>query len=126
MMNIRPMEIDDLTELRDLHSKFFSKDFPFPDFLNNYLSSFVVTDDDKIITGGGVRLIAEAVIVTDKEYDINKRRKALIEMLRASMFICGIKDFDQLHAFVTDEKWKRHLLKQGFKVAKGQTLVIGV
>lgn len=126
-MNIRSLTDDDVTQLREIHRRYFAKEFDFPDFFTNYLSSFVVTDGiGDIIVGGGVRVITEAVIVTNKDFSPKKRREALLEVMRASTFTSSIRGFNQLHAFVQDEKWKSHLEKIGFRKAKGQALVIGV
>lgn len=126
-MKLRAFTESDIAELREIHKRCFDEEFPFPNFLENYLSSFVVIDsNDKIITGGGVRVITEAVMVTDKNYEIVKRREAMLQMMQASMFTSASRGFNQLHAFVQDEKWLKHLERIGFKKSKGQTLVIGV
>ena len=126
-MNIRAITLKDIEILKDLHYRFYKDEFEFPDFLNNFLSSFVVTDDnDKIIIGGGVRLITESVIVTDKNYPIKDRRLALLEILRASMFTAARENYNELHAFVQDDKWMRHLKTHGFRDTKGKALVINL
>lgn len=124
---IRPITDEDISRLKVIHSRYFSKEFDFPDFFTNFLSSFVVTDNnDDIIVGGGVRVITEAVIVTNKDFSPKKRREALLEIMRASMFTSSLRGFNELHAFVQDEKWLSHLTKIGFRKSKGQALVIGV
>jgi hypothetical protein len=126
-MNIRVMNPADLFELKEIHSEFFSNEFEFPNFFNNFLSSFVVTDENgRIITGGGVRLIAESIIITDKDYPIEPRRKALFEMLAASAFTASSRDFRQIHAFIQDEKWLNHLKRKGFKETVGKSLVLNI
>lgn len=124
-MNIRAIKNEDVEELRAIHTKFYNDEFEFPNFFDNYLSSFVVTDEDgRIITGGGVRTITESVIITDKDYPIRERRTALLEMLRASIFTASSGEFKQLHSFVQDDKWYKHLKRFGFKETKGKALVL--
>ena len=126
-MILRKLERNDVEELRIIHEKFFSKEFPFADLFDKSLSSLVVTDDEeKIITGGQVRVIAESVIITNKDYPIKDKREALQEMLRALMFTANLKGFNQLHAFIQDENWERHLKRYGFKKTKGQALVLNL
>lgn len=126
-MNIRVINLNDINQLREIHQKHYKDEFEFPDFFDNFLSSFVVTDgDDKIITGGGVRTIAESVIITDKDYQIPKRRKALHEMLAASAFTASSREYKQLHAFIQDNKWLRHLKRVGFKETVGKSIVLNL
>lgn len=126
-MIVRRMNPSDIHALGKIHEKFYESEFSFSDLFGNSLSSLVVTDDDdKIILGGQVRVIAEACIVTDKDVKVEERRRALVNILNHFRQGAGCKGFDQLHAFVQDEKWKRHLIKAGFKPTKGEALVISV
>ena len=126
-MDIHVINPSDINTLRLIHAKFYKHEFEFPDIFNHYLSAFVVTDEnDRIITGGGVRVIAEAIAITDKDYPIKERREALMEMLRASMFTANAQGFNQLHAFIQDGKWLRHLKRAGFNNTKGQALVLNL
>jgi len=124
MMQIRALRVDDIEKLREIHNSFYSDKFEFPDFLHNYLCAFIVTDDNnQIITGGGVRLIPEAVIVTDLQSNVDERRKALYQVLDACEFITKKADFDRLYAATHDEKWTKHLSKVGFH-SRGNFLVL--
>lgn len=126
-MNIRALRPEDIDQLRNIHSSYFKEQFEFPDFLNNFLCAFVVIDDsDTIISAGGVRAIAESIIITDKSYPIKERRSALYQVLDASCFISKRASFDQLHAFIQDDNWLRHLQKIGFSRTKGQALVLNI
>lgn len=124
-MNIRALEASDIEQIREIHAKHFSHEFNFPDFLHNFLCAFVVDDDQgKIISAGGVRAIAEVVIVTDKDYPIRPRRSALYQILDVSEFISKKADFGELHAFVQGDNWQRHLRRIGFLPTKGKALVL--
>lgn len=126
-MNIRVINVDDINQLRNIHFRYYKDEFEFPNFFDNFLSSFVVTDrNGKIITGGGVRTIAESIIITNKDWIIDERRKALYEMLTASAFTASSREYKQLHAFVQDEKWLKHLKRVGFRETKGQSLILNL
>lgn len=126
-MKVRAINPSDINELKIVHDKFFKNEFEFPDFLNGYLSSFVVIDDNEgIVTAGGVRAIAETVLITNKDYNIKKRHLALLKSLMMSSHIARSNKFDQLHAFVQDKNWLGHLKKVGFTETKGQALVLNI
>jgi len=126
-MNIRSLQLEDIEVIRKIHETHFKNEFEFPDFLNNFLCAFVVENEDgRIISAGGVRAIAESIIVTDKSYPIKDRRAALYQVLDASCFLTKQASFDQLHAFIQDANWLRHLQKIGFSPTKGQALVLNV
>lgn len=126
-LRVRGLFDRDIPELGRIHDKFFSGEYSFDELLTNALSSFVITDDkDKIIIGAQVRQIAEVVAVTDKDVEIGIRRQALLRLMNIAAYTCSANKYKQLHAFVQDEKWLRHLEKAGFKKSKGQALVLGV
>jgi len=126
-MKLRCINYSDEDRLKEIHSKYFSSEFEFPNFFDNFLSSFVVADENnEIIAGGGIRPIVEAVIITNKDIEIEKRRLALIEILRMSMFATAVREYKELHAFIQDDKWLRHLKKAGFRETKGRSLVLSV
>jgi hypothetical protein len=125
---IRNLSERDLPKLLDIHRNFYEKEFIFPE-LNDpkWLGKYVVTDDyDNVILFGGVRLLAESVAMTDKRYSVRERKAALIKLLQASLFVSSHLNFDQLHAFIQDETWSKHLKKYGFKPCKGAPLVINL
>jgi PAS domain-containing protein len=124
-MKIRALVPSDIDEIRRIHEQFYKEEFDFPDFLNNFLCAFVVTDEDgKIISAGGVRAIAESVIVTDKNFSVRDRRQALYQVLDVSEFITKHADFKELHAFVQDTTWISFLMTVGFCPTKGKALVL--
>ncbi len=125
-MIIRAMTPDDIQPLREIHQRYFKNDFPFPDFTEHFLNAFVVLENDEIITAGGVKTILESVVISNKDMSPVIRRDALQRLLLASMFTAGSFGYDQIHAFVTDDKWRRRLIKSGFQPTAGQSLFIGV
>ena len=126
-MKIRGLEPEDIAPLKDLHEHFFQDQFSFPDFLNGFLTAFTITDDDgKIIIGGGVRTMAEAVIITDIDAPRVKVGRALVEAFNASKYICKRFEQPHLHAFVTNYHYERHLRMRGFSSIKGAALVLDI
>jgi hypothetical protein len=124
-MNARAITLEDMKKLREIHARFFANEFSFPDFTTGFLCAFVVTDDSQeIIAAGGIRPIAESILITNKDFLIKERRSALLEVMNISEFVCKKSGYDQLHAFIQDENWLRHLTDVGFRPTKGQSLVI--
>jgi len=116
-MIIRQMTPADANKLKEIHEQQYAADFEFPH--GKFIMEFVVVDDDnKVISGGGVRSIAESVIITDKCFSPRIRREALLEILNASLLTCGKFGYDQLHAFVKDPTWEKVLEKYDFKLCK--------
>lgn len=113
-MNIRRLEIDDINHIKELHRKYYSE-FEFPNFFNRFLSRFAIIDEnDEIVIAGGVRPIAETVLITDQTKSRIKIGRALIEAHRVSMYTCVRNDIDELHAFVTNDQYASHLIRHGF------------
>jgi hypothetical protein len=125
-MTIRELTNTDINVLYEIWKKHYSEEFTFPNFSDHFLNAFVVEDNDRIITGGGVRLIAESILITNKDIGKLTRRDALIMTLQASQFFCKKNGFNQLHAFVQDEKWQDILEQYDFRPTVGNALVIDI
>lgn len=115
MINIKLMSPNDQAELDILHEKYYKDEFEPTTFNGDFLSSFVIRDKDgKIIMGGGVRPIAETILVTDKSANPHLLGDALLEALKFSQHTCRLYRIEFLHAFVKDEAYAKHLIKHGF------------
>jgi len=124
-MNIRSIQASDLNCLKKIHEEFYKDEFEFPDFLTNFLGAFTVTDEnDKIVLSGGIRTIVEIIAITDKNRDSIERQVALYKLLDASEFVARKSNYNQIHAFVQDEKWARRLKKSKFEPIVGDGLVL--
>lgn len=124
---IRSFEPDDYLEVKRIHEKFYKEDFTLPNFYDKFLCSFSVIHDGKLVTAGGVRIIPETVIVTDKDISVRNRVKALQEMLQATTFVTERYGYSNLMAeVINDDSWKQHLMSVGFKPTKGNVLVLGL
>lgn len=126
---IRNLKLEDIKQIREIHERYYKNEFDFPNFFDKFLSVFVVSDDNdpsKIIAAGGIRTIAEAVIITDKSSPICDRRDALYHMLAAFLCNSGLNGYDSIHAFIQDPKWEQHLKRVGFKPTNGNSLILKV
>jgi hypothetical protein len=114
MIKIRRLEAKDKEIIKKLHESYYNE-FELPNFYNGFLSQFAIVDEnDDIIVAGGVRPIAESIIVTDQTMSRIKIGRALVEAHRASLYTCAINKIDELHAFVTNEQYASHLIRHGF------------
>lgn len=118
---IRALTPNDIEEIRKIHERDYP-DLNFPNFYS-MMSAFVIEDENKeIIMAGGVEAIAEALLVTNKESSRIKIGKALVEAQRFAMFTCGRFNIRELHAFVTDKNYAKHLIQHGFEIRDEQVL----
>jgi hypothetical protein len=124
-MIIRALREDDIPKLHAIWKKHYANEFLFPDFLKHFLHAFLAEDEDgQIITAGGVRVLSEAVLITDKDKSPITRYKALCKMLHVAEFVANSNKFDQLHAFVRDETWERTLQKHDFHECANKAFVL--
>lgn len=122
-MNIRCLAKEDLPTIEDIWERHYRKEFDVEDLFENTLGMFAVEEEKRIICIGGVRPIAEAVLMTDKDVSVRTRLSALMKVLDVSEMIAKGHNFDQLHAFVQSSRWERHLARVGFRPTVGQALV---
>lgn len=123
-MIIRNFESSDVPQLKEIHQQ-YKDEFPIEEFKDNYRAFFTVADDSgKVIIFGGVRLIPEVVIMTNKTHSPKTRIKALKLFYQAISWISAKNGLRYLHAFVQDKTWERQLIKYGFRSTKGKALVI--
>lgn len=122
-MNIRSFDLTDIETVRQIHEKHFRHEFTFPDFLD-FITAFVVEDEQGIITAGGIRDIAECVLVTDLSRDPRVRIQALYKMLDASTFVCRKTGYDQMYVWSQNPRYTRRLTRNGFRLPQGQSLIL--
>lgn len=114
-LKCRQLTLEDVDHLRELHEKYYSQ-FDFPDFFKECIANFGIIDEEsnEIVIAGGVRPIAESLLVTDQKFNRIKIGRALVLAQRISEYICQNSGLDELHAFVTNEDYKNHLIQHGF------------
>lgn len=126
-MTIRSIEVSDLEAIKKIWENHYKNEFEFPDFVTNYLCSFVVVDEnDNIIAISGLRTIVECVTLTNKVYNLEVKLEALNRVLTVSGHLTSQLGYDQIHAFVQDKVWEEFMKKAGFHSTKGSALVINV
>lgn len=124
-MVIRAINPNDLPQLKLIHDKHFKDQFDFPNFLNNYLCAYLVEDDDgNIIVGGGVKTIAESVVITNMDLSVRERMMGLQNIQQINQYICNKFNYNELHAFVQNDDWAHHLTNVGFNPVVGKCLVL--
>ena len=122
-MRIRAFEPSDLQKLRELHEKHFKYEFDLPNFME-FVCAFVVEDDNGILTIGGVRDIAECIAVTNMDRKPTHRINALYQLLDASIFVCQKSDYDQMFVWSQNDKYSNRLMRNGFRLPRGKSLIL--
>jgi hypothetical protein len=125
-MIIRGLFKDDIDNIQNIYTQYFSKEFRLNEFLDAHLiqGMVAVNEDNKIVCAAGIRTIAESVLMTDKSFSVRDRREALYKILTASAHICKNMQYNELHAFTQDKIWEKHLHRVGFHATKGLSLVL--
>lgn len=117
----------DIAKLKEIHEKFYAEEFPFPDFFGEFMAGFVIEDANKrILLAGGVKPLAESVIITNKDMNHVSLGRALVETIDISTRICNKHHIKQLHAFIQDDVYGKHLLERGFEPVVGRPLVLSL
>lgn len=120
---IRAFAPGDLEKVKKIHSLHFANEFNFPDFLE-FICSFVIEDEQGIVLAGGIRDIAECVAVTDLSRHPKDRARALYQLMDASVFVCNKSGYDQMYAWSQNSKYTKRLLRNGFRLPQGQSLIL--
>ena len=117
-MKTRLYTKNDYATAKVIHEKYYEFEFPFPDFNDlNSAGRYVVEDDDgSVILVGDLKLLVEAVLLTDKSKHPRKVHDALTAFLTVATFEAK---FTQLHCTVFDPRWMKQLVKRGFDKCKG-------
>lgn len=116
-----------IERLKEIHEKHFKGEFDFPNFCSKYLALWSINDEnDKVICAGGIRSIAESVIITDLSLPRRTRVKALQMMHEITTHNVSRLDYEEFHVFIQDENYERQLIKSGFVPTRGKCLVYKV
>lgn len=125
-MILRSMTHLDSLELEEMSQRYYPE-FNSPEFEDNYFNKFTIChNNNEIIMGGGMRNIAEVVLVTNKEQNKHLLGDALIKSLGYCVNGARQKNIDFLHAFVKDESYAKHLIRHGFEIREGKSLSLYV
>lgn len=118
------MDVDSLDDFDELYEKHFSAQFPKP--INvNIPAARTVTDGDILLASGFVKLLVEAIIVTEQDAGVSDRVRAIKLLLNDLIVWCKEKRVEQIHVFPSDEKFVEILKTHfGFKDCKVKPLVL--
>lgn len=125
-LKTRTIILNDLEKIREINEINFP-DLELPDFKKMLSQGFIIEDEkNEIVMAGGIKLISECLLVTNKNMSRIKIGKALIiaqgACIHASLAF-GIKD---IYAFTHNEDYTKHLIKHGFYEKNGKTLMMGL
>lgn len=123
-MNIKVLS--DYNKLKNIYNKHYKNEFSFPSF-EEFIIKFQVNDEkDNLVVAGGMRMIPEIILITDKDAPVLDRRIALLTALDYMIHNGQQMSLRELHAFIQDPKWSKQLQRIGFVPTKGQALVMGI
>lgn len=122
-MQIRRIEKTDIKELYEIHQKHYN--FAFPDLSSPlYAIQEVITEKDKIVLAGIVKLTSEVIFITNKDIPnltIMKGIKLANEQMFKDATNLGLEDF---HVFAeNDDNFINILRKLGFLDCTGYPMV---
>jgi hypothetical protein len=121
MLKTRNVTPNDLNRIKELHELYYSEFEP-PDF-NHIWRGFVIEDESNdIVMAGGVEIMGEALLVSNKEKSRIKLGKALVVAQGACAYTCNRLKIRSLHAFVNNPEYAEHLVKHGFQERFEQVL----
>jgi hypothetical protein len=123
---IRLPQKDDLDKIIEIHQKFYKNEFDLDDFLRKAHSSVIVELNGEIINVAAVKPILEVVTMTNKDIDVKLRKESLENVFQWAILTGGRLQYNQLHVFIQDQAWERHLIKAGFRPTVGRSLVIDI
>ena len=121
---IRELKGSDTQEANNIYRRFYSGN-EYPNFQKLNQPFVVTNNDNEIVVVGGLKLIAEAVFVTDRRHPVRVRLNALIQALGSTIFIARELGHDQIHAFVNnDETYVKAMKRYGFAELNAKLLVL--
>jgi N-acetylglutamate synthase-like GNAT family acetyltransferase len=123
-MDIRFLEPEDYHQIKIMYNVHF-KDMEYPDFWNNFQCVYVVHKENKIIAVGGLRPMAEAIVLTEQSESIRTRRDALMHIYNALTYSAKKLKYNSMYAFTYDDNYSRHLVERmGFQPVKESKLLV--
>ena len=120
---IRACRPEDLEEIKKIHERFYSETHELPNLME-MICAFVIEDEQGIVTAGGVRDIAEVIAVTNKDRHAVDRARALYQLRDMSAITCREFGYDRMHIWSQDSKYSKRLMKNNFRLAPGQSLIL--
>ena len=121
MLKTREVSSDDYEQIKKLNDAYYPQ-FEVPNF--KYIwNGFVIEDEtNEMVMAGGVELTGEAMLVSNLTKSRIKLGKALVVAQGACAYTCNRLGVRNLHAFVDNPSYARHLMKHGFEERFTQVL----
>lgn len=116
LRNVIDSDLDTINELNEQQHFRLSS-------LNNKLVDKIAIDDNNPVAYGIVKVLAEAVILVNKNVSLFKRAKALQKLLRVAFRACNEENIEQLHVFVRDEHVAQ-LLEKHYGFVRSSDIVL--
>ena len=122
-MIYRPLIDSDIPKIDKIYREHHQDSFGIPSLLHSIMAG-VITENDKVIAFGMLRLIPEAIMVLDLSQSTRIKTVAVNQLLLNSEFGVANNQLGELHAFVQDPRFANLLIKRfGFTDVIGQALV---
>lgn len=96
------LRTDNLDTFDHLWRQHFDKSFPLPS-IKNCTQARDIMEGDKHIASGFVKLLSEAIIVTDQNLSTRDRKLAIDLLMKDLIAWCKDKKVEQIHAFVNED-----------------------
>lgn len=120
MANIRPLKVNDYPRIAEILEQ---HDFELPD--GRAIVQAVIEEDDKIIAYGVTRVLAENVMILDKNCSDRQKYEAIKLLHERAIFGCESLGIRHLHAFVEDPHFVEILKKHyGYSDCVGKAIVL--
>lgn len=116
----------DFLDVDKLWKKFYCDQFGLPS-TREIVHTQMSVKDGNVICAGLIRLIPEAIILTDLDADRKDRTTAINNILASGEDFLNKSGIDGLHCFVQSKQFENFLVnKCGFTVCKGTALYKGI
>jgi len=122
---LRDLEVSDLSILDEIHQRCHT--FGVPKLTNVVDDKVVCAPDSSIVGYGLVKMFPEVIMILDTEKPLRQRVEALNEFMQRAIEMAKNNGIEQLHAFVSDEKFAHLLIERyGFNSVQAKPLVLNL
>lgn len=118
------LETTDLAPFAELYDKYFSHEFALPKLRNISSVRLIKDEQGNVIASGFVKLLTEAIIVTDLKSNEIVRIKALDLLVAELLDWCVTHEIEQVHAFVNSTFSRILMRRYGFKHIPAVSMVM--
>ena len=118
------MTKEDFSALSQIHEQHhdFALTQPNYDF-----GTVIVENENRIIGGGYLRPILEAVMILDLDASLREKSLALRRMIHQAILDTKSVELNEVHAWVKEPNFKEELIKHyGFQKPRGESLVLRI